>query len=597
MTKIGKSILFGILFCCLSQTAYARELKIVFTGQAYSALYPCACQETEGGLARRAQVIKQLRSKSNDLIVLEAGSSFASGAQDEYSQNSEADRARTEFYLEGIKKIGYDALLISSQEYSFGADFLLKYREFPFVSSNSENWQKAIIKDLGWIKVGILGITDGLINAKGVSGWKSPDVSISEAISDLKKRGAGLIIVLSSLEPQDDGRFLNNIKGIDIIINGSKNYGSAALNKLGSTLYLTTWWQARKLGILTIDVSGKKITKKTLDSISLDQGVGYDPEVLSLLPECFQDQNCPRVGGMIAHCQVSSFKNARCVYISPKKVKVTVVLPRECVTCRSGEVLRSLGTAFGDLISEVVAEDDPKARAFIKEFGITMLPAYIFDRKIEEVGNFDRLSKFLIPSEKGYMLRPQFSGVSYILGRKRLPNRLDVFFGFDDKTTPEFFKLLKDFSGRHKTVDLRFHFLAVSDVKEKGKFLARYGDEAELEELRRIACIDNLYKDQVYDYLICRSNNMGSSWWDGCLDPSKVDLGKIRSCATSEAGRTVFSGYTKLTQDLKIASGPTFIIDNVEIIGMDKVPSLENFEKAVIIKSKENNRGPYENKK
>ncbi len=598
MKKIILFVIFGFL-SSLAQPVYAKELKIAFTGQAYSMLYPCACpSDPEGGMSRRAAVIKQLRSGFRDTILVEAGNSFATGQWDQYSQNSEIDRSRTEFYLEAIRSMDYDALLISSQEYVFGPDFLSGYKDLPFISSNMEGTQNGyIIKDLGWIKVGILGLTDSLAGNKGASGWQLPAVVLQDKIDALKKKGARVVILLSALSPEEDKQLLAKIKGVDVVINGYRSYTSVVWNDAGNVIYLTTWWQSRKVGLLTLDVTGRKISKRNLETLSLGSNASEDASVKELLPECFQAQDCKKTPGLAANCAGQSTKEARCVYTVPKKVSLTVIVPKQCGSCRTDEVIRSLRSTILEMSVDIINDTDPKARAFIKDFGLTMLPAYIFDKRIEDSEHFNRLSQILTVSKDSYLLKSEYSGVSYILGRKEILGRLDVFFGFDGTSTPEFFQLLKNFQAKHRDIDIRLHLLAVEDKTRKGRFLARRGDLPELEELSRIACINTLYHDQVFDYLICRAKNKESSWWDQCLAPGKTDLSKIRACAISGQGKKAMAGHTELTQELKIASGPTFIINNNEILGMAQVPSLAEFERAVLLATNGTNsrRGSNEN--
>ena len=468
--------------------ALGEEIKIVFTGQSYSMLYPCSCpMNPEGGVARRATVINGLRAVSKDAVVVEAGASFSSGQLDQHTQNFEMDTRRTEIYVSALKTIGYDALLLSGQEFSFGKGFIERYPDMPFVSSNMAGYgRQDVIKDLGWIKIGILGLTDNTAYAKGVVNWLPPENILAQRVAEIKQKGANLVVLLSSLNPGADQELLKVVKGIDVVINGSPSYGSVNLTEVEGVAYLTTWWQARKVGVLTLELSGNVVTKKSIESIPLGRDVADDDTVKGSLPQCFTAGDCSRMNGLISNCENPSLVKARCVYTNPGLTSMVVIRPRACYTCRIEEVVKGLKATLGELSVDYLFEDDVKAQGLIKEFGLAMLPAYLFRSDIEKSAAFSTLGTALIKGNEYYLLKPERSGVSYLLGRKRTPKSLDVIFGFTGSATPELFTLLKNFRDKHKDVVMRIHFLAIPDEKKAGKFLT-LGGNLEAEELGRIA--------------------------------------------------------------------------------------------------------------
>ncbi len=580
--------------------ALAREVKIVFTGQSYAMLYPCQCPvDPDGGIARRAASIKDIRAASPDAVFVEAGSSFGSGQMDLYAKNYEEDMRRTEIYLKGLKLMNYDALLLSGQEFSFGAAFIEKYPELPFVSSNIHSWKKSfVLKDLGWIKIGILGLTDSLAQTKGAEGFDLSKPVISAKVKELKNLGAGLVIVLSALSPDEDLKLLKDIKGIDVVINGSPSYVSVNLEEAGGFIHLRTWWQARRIGVLSLDMIDGKIRDKKLESIRLGSEVADDKDVSAILPQCFSEGDCKRTAGMTVKCENPGTEKAQCSYIQSQQLSLTVIEPKVCNSCRVEDLLTGMQNSFGKMKIERLFEDDPRAKSIIEEFGLTMLPAYLFSKDIKESQYFSSLEPVFEEGREFYLVKPEKSGVSYLLGRKRVPKRLDVIFGFDNRIKPELFMLLKEFAGKHRDVNVRIHLLAIPDEKNDGEFLARGGSVAELEELMRIACIDTLYPGKVFDYLACRAGKRQSGWWDSCLPQAlKNKTTIIKDCALSGRGKNAMKSHTQLTQELKIASGPTFIIDNTEIFGIIEVPPMDEFEKVVLGVGKEENkkRGNHEN--
>jgi hypothetical protein len=540
--------------------------------------------EPDGGVSRRAKFIKDLRAASPHVILVEAGNSFASGPDDTNTQNYEADIRRTEIYLSALKEMGYDALLAASQEYAFGEDFLARARRtVPLISANVEGSpQGSLIKDCAGIKVGILGVTDNRVLAKGNTGWRSPDLVLARNVAALKQKGVDCIILLSGLLPEEDAALLKNVAGIDVVINGARSYGSVDVAEVGSTAYVTTWWQARKIAVLTLEISGRAVVKKKLESFRLSSEIPDDETVAALLPQCFSAGECPQKKGYSVACQKASTQESACVYSKAAPIPLTVIEPRTCRTCRAKDVIKTLGDQLGGATPRVLAEDDPEAQGLIKAFGLTMLPAYFFDKSFQQSEAYPYLASSLEKGESFFRLKPENVGVSYLIGRPKIPKVLDVVFGFDTFVSPGLFALLKNFQKKHKDIDVRIHLLAIADKNKKGAFLTRGGNAPELEELSRIACVDELYPQKTLDYLICRSEKADSSWWDACMAASKIDIARIKSCVFSSQGVKALEARTELTQELKIASGPTFIIDNTEIFSMVNLPTEQEFERTVL---------------
>ncbi|OIO35325.1 MAG: hypothetical protein AUJ74_06920 [Candidatus Omnitrophica bacterium CG1_02_44_16] len=572
---------FVILAIVSCVSVYADEIKVVFTGQSYAMLYPCSCpMAPNGGVARRAALIKKLRAAGPNVLVVEAGSSVASGRQDQYSQNYEADIQRTDVYLQSLKAMGYDALLVSGQECAFGTEFLKRHEDMPFVSTNTEGVGKPyIIKSFGGVKIGILGLTDISVLSRGLAGWQAPISVLGQRVSELKKQGVSVIILLSSLEPSEDEELLKNCEGIDIVINGSSFLGSVNLAQAEGPVYLSTWWQAKTAGVLTLQTSGAKIIKKSLENVVMSSDIPADETVASLLPQCFGGGDCQRIAGFIAKCENAQQQGSRCVYISPQEASLVVVRPKACRTCRVEEVVSSLKGRLGLLKVEEVLEGDAKARDIIAEFKLTMLPAYVLGKDIERSPNFSVLASVLQKGKASYLFKPSNSGVSYILARKSIPKRLDVFFSFSGAQLPELFRLLKAFGEKHKDIDVHINFIAVRD--EQGAMISK-GGVSEIEEFARTACIDELLPQKTYDYLLCRSTQTQSSWWDTCAAQGGIDAARVKECVFSDAGRKALLKRIKLTEELEVASGPTIIVDNKEIFSIVNVPKLEEFEKAVL---------------
>ncbi len=590
---VSMSRLFKILGCAmacmglsfiLSGAAHAEEVNIIFTGQSCAALYPCACRvESDGGVARRATLIKDFRKQMKNVLVLEAGSSVASGPEDENTQSEELDKKRSGIYLEAMKLMAYDAVLVDGQDFAFGEKFIEPYgKDLPFVSANIAGpFAPFVIKEFGALRVGIIGITEASAAKKGARNWREPAVILRQLVPELKKKGVAIIILLSAQTPQEDEKMLKDVSGIDIVINGSKNYGSVVPREVQGTVYLQTWWQARRVGALNLKISDGKINRVDVSVPPLVSGIPDDGAVALLLPQCFKTQDCRRMQGLSGACQDGGSKEARCTYVALPRVTLTVINPADCLTCRKDAVVADLTDMWGDINVVSLDENDPQAQRLIKVFDIKMLPAYIFHKDAEQSDMFKNFRSNLEEKDGYYRIKPAVAGVSYIIGRPRKPKTIDVFYDYRYPALRPLFELLSAFARKHPDFQINWHFLAIFD-SQKG-FMS-LGAAADVEEFKRVACVQKLYPKKVLDYLICRAAQVDAGWWDECAKQAGIDAGKVKACALSEEGAGLLKESIRMTEELEMASGPTFVIDNVEIFGIVNVPSLKEFEETVMRK-------------
>ncbi|HOU37205.1 MAG TPA: hypothetical protein PK562_08060, partial [Candidatus Omnitrophota bacterium] len=64
----------------LAMPAYAAEVTLLYTGETHAMLYPCSCPlEVDGGVARRATLVKDIRKSSPNVVLVDSGAFFAGG--------------------------------------------------------------------------------------------------------------------------------------------------------------------------------------------------------------------------------------------------------------------------------------------------------------------------------------------------------------------------------------------------------------------------------------------------------------------------------------------------------------------------------------
>lgn len=573
------SFVFYILNFTFS--SFAGEITILYTGESHAMLYPCNCpKEPDGGVSRRLALIKQLRKKNPDTLLLDSGGFFAGGILDEYTQNAQLDMQRTEVNLKAMELMKYDAVALGDDEFNFGKDFLQEKAAgagLPVVSCNIaakdgskalEGFKPYVIKEAGAVKVGIIGVT-ALSAMKKTQDFSfiDPKAAVSNAVGELKGKGVDLIVLLSRLSDGENMNLVNAVSGIDILITGyvARQKPDSPV-KIGSTLVLNPSWQARKLGKLSLTISSdKKITGHKFEELRLSDKIKDDPDILAVLPRCFSDAQCKKEG-LAGICQNPGERNAKCLFSEAPKIKLLVIEAENCRVCDSKPLVNHLKGQFPGLAVSYLYFPEANAAKAIKEFNIKGLPVYLLDKAAEKEKAFDNLKENTVVKGAWYMLKPQFTGVSYFPGRMRTEGKIDVFISLYDKHSAQLLDTLKDFSPS-------VHFMA---VRQQDKFEAPKGN-LEVEEYLRAACVQKYYPQKFWDYLSCRARQIDSSWWEDCL--GEFDPGKIKTCARSDEAAGLLQENINLNKELEVMSGPTYLLDNQEVFSISGTPTKEDFKK------------------
>ncbi|MCX5697383.1 MAG: hypothetical protein NTU54_05405 [Candidatus Omnitrophica bacterium] len=551
--------------------AYAKDITILYTGDTHAALYPCHCPiEPDGGLARRAALIKRLKKDNPDTLLLDAGGFFAGGVMDEYSLNSELDKERTEVVLRAMDLMGYDAVSVTGEEFNFGRAFLeavAQKRNFPFLTCNvsASAFKPYIVKEVSGLKVGIIAITEPQAQAKA-EGLKFTELkaALSGQVAQLRKRGVNLIILLSRLGETADADLIKSVPGIDVLICGYSRKDESAL-KLGPAITVAGIWQGRKLGKLTLKIAKQHIQDYKLENIRLSDQVANDPDVAGVVPACFSDGDCSKKG-FVAVCRNPATMRAACVFTQPANVNLRVITTKSSRFVDTESVVNYLKNKVPGLVVSYLDYKDKEARGLIKRFRIQAIPAYIVDKKIDQEKAFEGIKQYLVLEDDVYLMRPQFTGVTFFLSRNRIPGRIDLFFSMHDKDAALLLDAIKDSKPQ-------VHFLATETNKG---FDAKNG-RMEAEEDLRACCVKEYYPQIFWDYISCRSQNADSSWWEDCL--GNYNSEKIRGCARSEEGKRLLRQNIALGRELEVMFGPTYLLDNQEIFSTKGTPSKAELKK------------------
>lgn len=568
---------FVLAFCVLglALTAYAKEVVILYSGETHAMLYPCNCpKEPDGGVARRATLIKQIKKGKSQVLLLDSGGFFAGGLTDEYTQNAQLDMERSGVNLKAMELMQYDAVTVGDDEFNFGREFFegsLAKAKIKFLSANIKSDQVSayIIKEVDGIKFGIIGLTS-LAAAQKAGGLEvlEPKAALKGSLAELKQNNPDIIILLSHLGESEDLNLLKDIPGIDILVVGHARAKDEPFGKAGSTLIVRPFWQGRRLGKLSLTLGqDKKIANYKVEDIRLSANLKDDKDILEILPSCFSDSNCKKEG-FLGSCQDAGSPKAHCVFNQAAKVNLTVISPRACLGCDNPRIVDLFKRHLPGLKVTYYDYPDAQAGKLIKELALKTLPVYLLGKEAAKEKGFDALKENLEERGNYYMAKTQVGGVAYFLNRQKARGKLDLFISLYDKDTPKLLETVKE-------LNPQIHFLT---VEKDNKFDAAKGS-AEAEEYLRSTCLQKYYPEYFWDYLTCRAKDINSSWWEDCCQG--LDINKIKACAKSTEGSELLKENIRLNKELEVMFGPAYLLDNQEIFSSQGVPKKEELQKII----------------
>jgi 5'-nucleotidase len=240
-----------------------------------------------GGMARRAAMVKQIRSEGYPVLLLDAGDIFQGTPYFNFFGGE------LEFKL--MSQMGYDAATLGNHDFDNGVEGLsrmLPHATFPFVCANYDfsdsplagKVKPHIVLEKGPIRIGIFGLgieLEGLVGASlyGNVRYQDPIAAAQKEVSALKAQGCHLILCLSHLgleyksDKVSDVQLAKTVDGIDVILGGhthtfmEKPYIIASPD--GHTCLIhQVGWAGINIGRLDITFS-RTFTKKILFSTSM----------------------------------------------------------------------------------------------------------------------------------------------------------------------------------------------------------------------------------------------------------------------------------------------------------------------------------------
>lgn len=264
----------------------------------------------DGGVARLAAVVNQVRESRDNVILLDGG--------DRFTGTLFHVQWRGQDQVQVMNAVGYDGMTLGNHEFDDGEDVLYNFvsqLDFPVVSANIVDWGTftqldEIINAFGVVdvngqQIGIIGLTTPetpeLTKASDEIVFTDDMVGVTQAaVDELTTMGVNKIILITHIGLENDRLVAAGVTGVDVIVGGhshtllgnayqaaAEGYPVIVENPEGNPVYIV---QAGSndlyLGRLdvTFDAEGV-VTAATGDTIFLSRYITPDPALEQIVTE------------------------------------------------------------------------------------------------------------------------------------------------------------------------------------------------------------------------------------------------------------------------------------------------------------------------
>jgi len=216
------------------------KLTILYTNDTHARLDPFPDNATQfaglGGIAKRANLVNEIRKRENDVLLFDAG--------DVFQGTPWFDVYGGEVDLKLMSEMQYDAMAVGNHEFDYGLDLLAKtaaMADFPILAANYGTHNTPLdgvirrftIREMAGIRVGIFGLgigLEGVVDPQlyGAIRSRDPEIWAKGMVRSLRRfHNCDIVICLSHLgyrygDPgrMDDVKLAGIVDGIDVIIGG-----------------------------------------------------------------------------------------------------------------------------------------------------------------------------------------------------------------------------------------------------------------------------------------------------------------------------------------------------------------------------------------
>lgn len=285
--NILPSLFIGLLGCTNKvDPEKIHSLSIIYSNSRRGEIDPCGCVDVQlGGIQKHGNLIDELKKKGSSILHLDGGD-LLFPTLDVPEELKGQWGLRAGVIGEAYRKMGLDATTVGESDLAFGKDWYEEFVKgrFNVVTSNiidaktGKTWfEPYLVKKINGIRIGILGLINPTLFPSGDSrfdGLKvTPYIDAAKDVVNIlrKKEKVDLVIALTHLGVEQELMFPKMVPGVDIIAGGHGEEEPKKVMPIGTTLYLRSSFEGRKIGVVKIEYSSARkgwINDKEISSLN-----------------------------------------------------------------------------------------------------------------------------------------------------------------------------------------------------------------------------------------------------------------------------------------------------------------------------------------
>ena len=316
------------------------------------------------------------------------------------------------------------------------------------------------------------------------------------------------------------------------------------------------------------------------------------------IPPCTADSDCPAQTGKVAKCTGAGTSSAKCNYVNPVAVGLTIVNDKTCATtsCDATQLTTVLQQLFPGAKITNVDVNSADGKKLVSDFNLVYVPAYIFDSRLPQTeawsGNTNLQGAFQKIGDS-YKVTDSASGASYYISEQKRQETLaakGIVLG-DNKPQIDFFimaycpygnqaeeaiepvyQLLKDKAifNPHYVIYANYGGGGTDYCMDNGNLCSMHGIQELHQDIREL-CVDKYMGIKSWFAFALAMNTQctaqnADTCWEAVAKGLGLDTVKITSCQSSE-GLALLKNETSLDTLWGASGSPTLFIDGVEFTG------------------------------
>ncbi len=291
-----------------------------------------------------------------------------------------------------------------------------------------------------------------------------------------------------------------------------------------------------------------------------DVPVKRRPPVCDSLPECFEDSDCRQKGKVGTCVTLEDAQGGTCSFKDAVQFDFVIVVPHSVLVHTEQSSIATTEELFPGASLVKYLQHSEKGKKLIQEIKPNTLPLYLFDKKVAQTANYEKIKSGLKDIGEWYTFKDDVMKKHFFYKRKPTKDRIELFI---DPLFPDISKVLKT------VLDLypECNGISIQPVIFEEIISEQSTQEEKMrhEEALRWLVLSKHYKSRAFAaYLKAYRFQPGSSYWFSVLKEQKINVDKF--VKQVKKNKALLKNLWKDIEALGIREPVELLVNNQELI-------------------------------